>query len=182
MQINNTQCPKPQSTSFGMALKISPKAQKALEEASMETIEKLGKIGEDLKNTKYYNLEIGENLAPRINSPFANAYTAPFKPSMKPYDEFLSVITTWDGTEFEKLKRGKEYHTTIKFANKEAAIKAYEKLKSQHSDLDRAVELTKMLDKREIEKATESAEKSNYRKSVKNAAADLMKKFGVKES
>lgn len=183
MQINNTpQCPKTQSTSFGMALKISPKAQKALEEASMETIEKLGKIGEELKDTKYYDLEIGENLAPRINSVYANAYIAPFRPNGKPYDEFLSIKTTWDGTELGDLKRGKEYHTAIKFANQEEAIKAYEKLKSQHSDLDRAAELTKMLDKREIEKAVEEAGKKDYKEAVKDAAADLMKKFGVKES
>ena len=45
MQVNNNMS----AQNFGMALKIKPEAMPALKNASIETLEKLGKIGEELK-------------------------------------------------------------------------------------------------------------------------------------
>ena len=67
MQIhNNPQFSQQKAASFGMALKIKPEAREALENTTMSVIEKLQKFGEELKDTKYYNLEIGKDLRPRI--------------------------------------------------------------------------------------------------------------------
>lgn len=180
MQINNNQCHYPKSTSFGMALKITPKAEKALEEASMETIEKLQKVGEALKDTKYYHLEIGENLTPRIDSPYANSYVPPFKP-IKPakYDEFLPIETTWDGTNVSGVSKGNKYHVSIQFNTAEQAQKAYDKLNNMHSDLDRAVEITKLLDEKEVKKIEKQNADNELKVKIKAAALDLINKFGA---
>ena len=178
MQINNNpQIPQQKNASFGMALRITKPAMEALENSSMETINKLAKIGEDLADTKYYHLEIGKDLKPRIDSVYANSYVGEFKP-IQPNDELLSIKTYWDGIEALGTKKGTEYHPTIQFANKEAALAAYSKLNSLHNDIDRAAALTKMLDDREIEKqAADSAARVEKQK-VKEAASKLMEKFG----
>ena len=41
---------------FGMALKIKPSARKFLESKAMAELEKLPKIGEEMKHFKYYDL------------------------------------------------------------------------------------------------------------------------------
>ena len=178
MQIlNNPQTPQTKNASFGMSLKITKPAMEALENSSMETINKLAKIGEELADTKYYHLEIGKDLKPRIDSIYANSYVGEFKP-IQPYDEYLSIKTYWDGTEVSGAKKGAEYHPVIKFANKEAALAAYSKLKSLHNDIDRAAELTKMFDERAIAKETINSVDRAERAKVKEAASKLMEKFG----
>ena len=75
MQINNNYS----SPNFGMALRIKPEAMEALKKAPMETLETLEKIGDNLKDTKYYHMEILKNLEPRITSQYANKYRDSFE-------------------------------------------------------------------------------------------------------
>ena len=178
MQImNNPNIPSSKQASFGMALKITKPAMEALEKSSMETINKLAKIGDDLADTKYYHLEIGKDLKPRIDSVYANSYVRVFQP-IAPQDEFLTFRTYWDGSEISGLKKGIDYYSTIQFANKEAALNAYSKLNSLHNDIDRAAALTKMLDNREIEKQAADSAALAERQAVKEAVSKLMEKFG----
>lgn len=178
MQImNNPNIPSSKQASFGMALKITKPAMDALEKSSMETINKLAKIGEDLADTKYYHLEIGKDLKPRIDSIYANSYVGEFKP-IQPNDELLSIKTYWDGTEIPGVKKGAEYRPIIKFANKEAALAAYSKLNSLNNDIDRAAALTKMFDERTIEREAEKSAAHAEKLQVKEAASKLMEKFG----
>ena len=165
-------------TSFGMALKITPAAKDSLQKTTMDTIQKLAKAGEELKDTKFYHLEIGENLAPRIDSIYANSHKAPFRP-VKPNDEFLVIETKWDGTELNGLKKGSNYSVVVKFSSKEEAIKEYDKLHNMNTDLDRAVEVTKVFEKRELQKEAEKTDADKLREAVKKAAADLIAKFGA---
>lgn len=58
MQINNNSS----SQNFGMALKISKGARKALQNASLTEISNLQKAGEELKDTKFYHVAVDENL------------------------------------------------------------------------------------------------------------------------
>ena len=58
MQINNNYS----SPNFGMALRISKGARKALENASFDEIEALEKAGKELKDTKFYHVAVDENL------------------------------------------------------------------------------------------------------------------------
>lgn len=177
MQVNNNMS----AQNFGMALKIKPEALPALKNASIETLEKLGKIGEELKDTKHYHLEIGENMRPRITSHFANKYLPPFDPKQPSAltPEFLSVNTTWDGTEIYGLIKNKPYQETIKYESKEAALEAYNRISKQPSTLDKAAELTKELDKRQIQKDEENARERAAKAAVENTANNLFAKFGT---
>lgn len=75
MQINNN-CSSP---NFGMALKISKGARKALENASFDEIEALEKAGKELKDTKFYHVAVDENLKCNLqannNAYFGRFYT-----------------------------------------------------------------------------------------------------------
>lgn len=66
MQVNNVQ----QSPNFGMALRIkSPKeTAKALKELPMDVIKSYQKAGEELKDTKFYHVEVGPDLKPQLVS------------------------------------------------------------------------------------------------------------------
>ncbi|MBQ8459650.1 hypothetical protein IJ541_06070 [bacterium] len=59
-----------QSPYFGMALRIkkSEKIAEKLSELPIETIRKIEKAGERLKDTQFYHVELGEDLVPRLVS------------------------------------------------------------------------------------------------------------------
>lgn len=180
MQIhNNPHCPQQKSSSFGMALKVTPAAREALERASMETIQKLQNAGEELRNTKYYNLEIGENLTPRIDFFGADAYVPPFTIN-RPfrYDDSFSVNMRYDGSECTGYKKGQPIGRLLKFANEKAAVAEYDKLHNMHSDIDRAVELTKLFEKQYIDSETSKAAEKNKMDAVKKATDKLFEMFG----
>ena len=180
MQIhNNPQFSQQKAASFGMALKIKPEAREALENTTMSVIEKLQKFGEELKDTKYYNLEIGKDLRPRIKFWGADAYIPPFKiNSPSQYDNSFSVNMIYDGTESAGFKKGQEIGRLLEFSNTQEARKAYEKLKNMHSDIDRAVEITKSLEKKQIDIHNTSNIKKEEQEKVKAAADKLFKMFG----
>lgn len=182
MQINNT--PECLQTSFGMALKIKPEAMNDLTKASMEKLETVKRLGEELANTRHVDLEIGKGLTPRINYHCANAYIPPFnvqKPSPV-YPEFLEIKTVWDGTDLGgDLVKGKPYNLYITMGSKEAALEAYEKVKAAPSTLEQAAEITKIIDKRLAEKASEEKIKRLDDARKKDYANDLFEKYGTKE-
>ncbi len=174
--LNNPQTSQPKNASFGMALKITKPALEALEKSNMETINRLTRIGEDLADTKFYHLEIGDGLKPRIDSTSANSYVGSFVP-LDPNDNVLVFKAVWDGSESLGLQKGKDYNIAFAFENRKAAQAAYEKIKKLDI-IDRAAELTKMLDKRAVEKEAKKAEQRVERMKVREAAAKLMSRFG----
>ena len=182
MQINNNSS----SQNFGMALKIKPEAMESLKKASMDKLEVLGKIGEDLKDTKVYNLEIGKDLAPRITSPYANKYVKSFevenpavRKSVSDSPEFLNFKTVWDGTEVNGMKKGEAYSDCIRYESKEAALDAYNRINSKATTLEKAAELTKELDKAAVRKANVAESKKQIAQAVEDKANDLFSRFGV---
>jgi len=182
---NNPQCPCPKPA-FGMALKIKPEAMKSLNKASMEKLQTIKKLGEELANTQHVDLEIGKDLTPRINYRHcANAYVPPFavkNPKEDLCPEFLELKTVWDGTDLGiNLAKGKPYTCPINMGSKEAAVKAYEKVNAAPSTLEKAAELTKIIDNRLIEKA--SAEKIQRLDDARKAdyANALFEKYGTKD-
>lgn len=90
MQVNNNV----QSPNFGMALKISKGAKRALKKLPMETIEKLQKAGADLKDTKFYHVEVGDNLSAKLKAN-KNAYFGLFK--TKDYSANKHGVANIDG-------------------------------------------------------------------------------------
>lgn len=77
MQISNNYT----SPNFGMALKISKGARKALESASLDEIEALEKAGKELKDTKFYHVAVDENLKCNLQAN-NNAYFGKFYTNM----------------------------------------------------------------------------------------------------
>lgn len=182
MQINNNSS----SQNFGMALKIKPEAMESLKKASMDKLEVLGKIGEDLKGTKVYNLEVGKDLAPKITSPYANKYVKSFevenpavRKSVSDSPEFLNFKTVWDGTEVSGLKKGDAYNSCIAYESKEAALDAYNRINSKTTTLEKAAELTKELDKAAVRKANATKVEKQAAQIAEVKAHDLFSKFGV---
>ena len=77
MQVNNNV----QSPNFGMALKLQKGSKEALKKLPMETIEKLQKAGEDLKDTQ---LEILKYCDVLVDGPYVEELrdiTLPFRGS-----------------------------------------------------------------------------------------------------
>ncbi len=184
MQVNNNYS----SPNFGMALKIKPEAMESLKKAPMETLETLERIGENLKDTKYYHMEILENLEPRITSPYANKYRGFF--DVKPTDKsdklspsnFLTFSTLWDGTEIYGYNKGKKIQEAIQYASSEAADAAYKKISSAPTELEKIAMITKELDNREIERVAQEKANKELTEAVENKANDLFSKFGSKDA
>lgn len=182
MQINNNSS----SQNFGMALKIKPEAMESLKRASINQLEVLSKIGDDLKDTKVYNLEVGKDLAPRITSPYANKYAKSFEvenPTERKFvndsPELLNFKTVWDGTEVSGMKKGDAYSNCISYESKKAALDAYKRINSKTTTLEKAAELTKELDKAAIRKANIAEAKKQAVQTAEDKANDLFSRFGV---
>lgn len=172
------------SPNFGMALKIRPEAMEALKKAPMKTLESLEEIGNDLKDTKFYHLEIGEDIEPKITSSFAKY--AGFFQFYKPTEQqprILCFKTAWAGPETPLgHKKGEFIHDAIEYANTEAALEAYNKSINTKTDLERAALLTKELDNREIQKQAEIQFLNALENFRNEKVTSLFDKFGVKET
>ena len=175
MQVNNVQSPN-----FGMALRIRPEAVDKLKQATRGHIEALKKAGEELKNTKYYHLEIGENGARTIVSPYANKYKGGSFRADEPTDHILKMKATWAGENSRALKQGDDYCVAISFADKEAALKAYQDLNNNlNTSIEKDVKIVKYLDEKEAKKiAQEEAEKAE-KKAVGEMVDNLFSQYGV---
>ena len=64
MQIHNTSS----NQNFGMALRINKNAAAKLKELPMEVLTDIQKVGHDLKGTRFYHVEIDENLGCKLTS------------------------------------------------------------------------------------------------------------------
>lgn len=174
MQISNNYS----NQNFGMALRIKPEAVDALKKMTRKEVEQLQKMGEAIKDTKYYHLEIGEGGARTIVSPYANQYKGGSFSVKEPYDEFLHFKATWAGRESGDLKPGSTYDGCIKLANKEAAKKAYADIVSASSyGPERDAKMIQYLDAREIEKAAAEEAKRTEAKEISNMVDDLFAKY-----
>lgn len=182
MQINNNV----QSPNFGMAMKIKC-SPKDLEAAGLQVLENLAKAGEELANTKYWDLEVlagqrAGQLRYRVNGNHcANAYIGRIRGKEVPHNEFLTIKSTWDGTDgVGGKKKGEACETVMRLANKEAALKAYDALDTAY-ELDNAVAATKVLDEWTTFQRAQRAAEDVVSEQTQQAAADLFKKFGSVE-
>lgn len=184
MQINNN----PSAQNFGMALKIKPEALPVLRTKSSDFLNRVAKAGEELKNTKYWDVEIGagknnKDLEYVVNGRHcANAYICDIRPKEEPRDKFLTLKAVWAGTEGICGRHvGDECQTVMQMANKDAALKGYAKLKEHkyYDGLENATNATKVLEEwSEAQEARRIAEVEEDR--IKNDLVyDLFSKFGV---
>lgn len=176
MQINSVQ----QSPNFGMALRIKPEAGEYINHLKRKELETLIKVREMLKDTKYYHLEIGKNGARTIESPYASRYQGGYFKLEEPNDEFLGIITKWAGRESSNLKPGDKYKTAIKFADKEAALKAYKDITNTTNCIEEDAKIVKYFDDRAIEKVQEDEAAYAEKRVCENIRNDLLSTCMVK--
>lgn len=177
MQVNKVQ----QSTNFGMALRIKPEAVKYLkEQCTRADIERLQKIAEEIKDTKFYHLEVGEDGDRVVTSHFANKYKGGSFDIKVPNDEYLKFSAKWMGTESGNLKQGDMYSSCIKFENEQAAKDAYADIRtSRHGDEEDA-KMIKYLDARAVKKEQDDMAARKEKEAVGAMVDNLFEKFGVK--
>ena len=174
MQVNsNVQTPN-----FGMALRIKPAAMDSLKSATRSQLENLEKIGEKLKDTKFYHLEIGENGERMVVSPWANRYKGGSFDVIEPVSGFLCFRAKWEGANLGRIKKGDISTECIKFANTEAAKSAYAAITSV-SGIERDAKMIKYLDERAIVRVAEEKAARTERNTVAAMADKLIATFGV---
>ena len=189
MQISSVQ----QSPNFGMALKIKPTARTILENTSVDFINKLNRIGEELKDTKYYSMEIDEKLCPHIYADHGEKYRPPFKisdPSRYPGSPYISLSGVWDGAteayrsenRYTRLVNGNNHLHNINMGNSDAALAAYNKFNNLDSNYDKAAYVTKLLDNEEKERRILLTPNIVENGDIKKGVNTLLKKFGIKIS
>ena len=157
MQIRNNL----QSPNFGMALKIKQEAIESLRKAPLDNIIKLNKAGEELKDFK-----------PRIVSKHA-AYVFPAE-ALVPRGNRLPIEITLDN-DLSKLSKKRLTHIlNVTLDSRKQAKDAYERIRNAQSWVDRAVEITKVLEQSHI-----SDVDSKIQQRMDKAVYDLFEKYGV---
>lgn len=147
MQVNNIQN---QNTNFGMALKINPKLKPQLRSAHFATIERLQKIGKEVENVKLYDVCYENDI-----------YTpAVRKVGEKDSENYFAEMTRQEGllgklytvTCGDDIYQGynPKYPPIFETLYKDKAYEKYKQYASLPSVHERAAELSKILEERDL--------------------------------
>lgn len=147
MQVNNIQN---HNTNFGMALKINPKLKPQLRSAHFATIERLQKIGKEVENVKLYDVCYENDI-----------YTpAVRKVGEKDSENYFAEMTRQEGllgklytvTCGDDIYQGynPKYPPIFETLYKDKAYEKYKQYASLPSVHERAAELSKMLEERDL--------------------------------
>ena len=147
MQVNNIQN---HNTNFGMALKINPKLKPQLRSAHFATIERLQKIGKEVENVKLYDVCYENDI-----------YTpAVRKVGEKDSENYFAEMTRQEGllgklytvTCGDDIYQGynPKYPPIFETLYKDRAYEKYKQYASLPSVHERAAELSKILEERDL--------------------------------
>ena len=147
MQVNNIQN---HNTNFGMALKINPKLKPQLRSAHFATVERLQKIGKEVENVKLYDVCYENDI-----------YTpAVRKVGEKDSENYLAEMTRQEGllgklytvTCGDDIYQGynPKYPPIFETLYKDKAYGKYKQYASLPSVHERAAELSKILEERDL--------------------------------
>lgn len=147
MQVNNIQN---HNTNFGMALKINPKLKPQLRSAHFATIERLQKIGKEVENIKLYDVCYENDI-----------YTpAVRKVGEKDSENYFAEMTRQEGllgklytvTCGDDIYQGynPKYPPIFETLYKDKAYEKYKQYASLPSVHERAAELSKILEERDL--------------------------------
>ncbi len=189
MEIRNSSS----NQNFGMALRIEKGAQKKLEKCSIDTINMLKEAGEALKNTKFYHVEVGDDLSAKLVADkdayfglfkLHDIYTARSHGLTKSEGKLIEdkriirIDNTCGRTEFG-VGRYIPYGETQPFFNVWGPVGAYNTV----NDVPVLTKVAKILDGVAAEKSyaatvQEAAEKAE-KTEVQKAVGSLLDTFGV---
>ena len=147
MQVNNI---KNHNTNFGMALKINPKLKPQLRSAHFATVERLQKIGKEVENVKLYDVCYENDI-----------YTpAVRKVGEKDSENYFAEMTRQEGllgklytvTCGDDIYQGynPKYPPIFETLYKDKAYEKYKQYASLPSVHERAAELSKILEERDL--------------------------------
>lgn len=185
------------SQSFGQ-LRIMPDAYESLRKAPIEKLNMIDNAGKELANTKVWDLEIHKHLKPRVVSKSLNkAYFVhfeplvpmefnevkapvkrgrPHKPQIVKTPPILDIETCWDEDVYKKKSAQNVPlpHIKIRLKDFNTVKENYDKLTQMKSPLERAIEVTKLLEARDKDNID-----AKIQNRVDNIVDNLYKKYGV---
>lgn len=176
MQIyNNTQCPCPKSTSFGMALKIKPSAADYLKTQPRKALETLEKLGDEFKDYKHWDLVVDKDGYHAVGKYHLDGqYTEIGCPKdYSIYSDSFSVPV-----KSEKFAdAGKEINKFMNYQDKTAASVGYANITNANSGIDRMAAFIRELEKLSAQKAYDTAAKNAAEQEHLGKINDLICKY-----
>lgn len=158
-----------QHQSFGMALKIKKGADKFLHEQSLDTLKRLASEGENMKNFKFWDLEVDKNGLRVASEKYGHAYRNPEFRFCS--DDLLGIDAVYDGN--NTSARGEICSIIFELKDSKKAAREYAKIKNMEDQDELYIELTKLLEAEAIEECTADAQKEQL-------ISKLINKFGIK--
>ena len=173
MQVNNN----PSNQNFGMALKITKGSEEFLKKQSVETLNKLGKIGEEMKDYKFWNLKLTEDgfiAEPSQMDVWLKhgSFKNDFRVERYDNASFLLKSTYASTAEEDKPARMLISKSCADF---ETEKENFDKL----NIFDKFVAAVRLLEKNSAKEAEEEALKAARIAEINAKTNDLMSKFGV---
>lgn len=181
-----------QSPNFGMALKISKGARKALADSSIETVQKLQKAGEELKDTQFFHVKVDNDLGAKIESD-ENAYFGLFGRTGDEYsatkygesktdgrmvtDDRIILIDNKHGT-IAGIGRYVPFQETKPFYNAWGALGPYNTVQNVNELANIAKILDKVAAEKHYQSLAEASKKLAEQSKINNAIDNLMDAFG----
>ena len=182
MQVNRVQ----QSPNFGMAAYFTKLGAKAVSANPSKALnEKIARAAEAVKDTKTYHLEItstdGENVLPRVVSPYANKYLPPYEVCRTNGMDHFTIYAKWDGTNLggDCVPGNTKYPINLGYSSPEEAAQAFSRAKRSY--FDAAAEITRKMDEVHSRKSAKEIAKQQQKEQDAEEAAKLVESLGIKE-
>lgn len=177
MQVNNNVSPN-----FGMALKIKPSATDYLKTQSKATLETLGKLGEEFKDYKHWDLEVDGNGYHAVGKGFSDGAYAEIQTPKSNYPENCQFSQFFVPVKAEKfVDAGKVVLIPMSYPTSAEAAEAYTKIEGATCGLDRTAAFVRELETLSAKKAYEKAAKEAADAEQTEKINSLISKFGVDE-
>ncbi len=178
MQISNNMN-RFHSPNFGMALKITQKGQKFLENQSMNVLGKIAKTGEEMNDYKFWDLVVDGNGYNIIKKDRLIRYTSPMLEKEADPNKMQFMKSVKIKADRYTSSSQAASHLTFEYPNNDSAIKAYDKF-SKLPEEERYIELTRMLEQQSAQIAEDQKFAQKAMEEKQNFVADLFEKFGTK--
>ena len=168
MQISKVQNYNTHSNPNFTALRLKPEASRLLSSMPQKALSYVDGVGELLKDTKYYHVDISKDVC--ISHVGGDKY---YYPHNIQKSEKILILRARGGYLPTSVK--------IKFDTAAEASKAYEEISASETPLVRAAKIAKYLDEQEIKlkEKTKQSEQINPNDSHEEIVKKLMGKYGV---
>lgn len=167
---------------FGMALKIKPGAAEALKKWDENKLQRLAKLGEDLKEHKHVDVvvdEAGQFVLDLKNC--ANKYKQVDIKTDPMNKDFINLSGTWAGSEASGTAPGTRVTHSFQLRTPEAVQELIDKTTSKHyyDEIEKMGTIAKAFEERGVWQAEKAAAEKARVERVNSAVGSLMSNFGA---